>query len=120
MFKHLIDQCSFPKFKFIYHFSENTLQHTWGSLDNQHYLQVETDTIDVETGESVRFQGRKWKLSKHMTESEVVQTCFKAISTFIEHETRENFTYLNRRVFGPHIDVNKLWEICQYTDERTE
>lgn len=66
----------------------------------------------------VEQKGRKWLLSNHMTESEVVMTAFKALLTAEEHEARERFTYRARRIFGPHINVNRLVEVCDDLDAR--
>lgn len=57
-------------------------------------------------------QGRKWLLSKHMTKSEIVQTALKAVLTAEEHEARENFMYRGRKVFGPHVYIDALWDAC--------
>lgn len=70
------------------------------------YMQV---VFDAEQGPQ---SGRKWQLSPYMTDSELIQTAFKAILTAEEHETREFFRYRGRAIFGPHYDVNKLHEIC--------
>ena len=53
-------------------------------------------------------KGRKWRLSEHMTTSEIVQTAFAAALHFEEHELRENFSYRGQAVFGPHFDVDDL------------
>lgn len=60
--------------------------------------------------------GRKWLLSQHMTESEIVQTALLAVLTAEEHEAREKFTYLDEPVFGPHLNVDRLFDITQKTD----
>ena len=57
-------------------------------------------------------KGRKWFLSPHMTKSELVQTVFKAMLTYVEHEFRSGFTYKGRLIFGPHFNVDKLVELC--------
>jgi hypothetical protein len=62
--------------------------------------------------------GRKWRLSAHMTDSEVVQTALKAVLTAEEHEARERFTYRGRAIFGPHISVDTLWEVCLEQEKR--
>lgn len=64
--------------------------------------------------------GRKWKLSEHMTKSEVVRTMFIAVMTAIEHETRELFTYRGEAIFGPHVDVDALVEHARTLDKRQE
>lgn len=58
------------------------------------------------------YGGRKWRLSTHMTRSEVVQTALKAILTAEEHEARERFKYRGEAVYGPHLDVEALYEIA--------
>lgn len=63
--------------------------------------------------------GRKWRLSPCMTDGEVVQTVFKAMLTFLEHELREKFTFDGVAVFGPHLDIHRLVEIARDTVERT-
>lgn len=57
---------------------------------------------------SVQQTGRKWRLSEHMTRSEIVQTAFLAVLTAEEHEAREQFLYKGRAIFGPHFDVENL------------
>ena len=51
---------------------------------------------------------RKWRLSQHMTNSEIVQTALKCVLTAVEHEARENFKYRGQAIFGPHFDVEAL------------
>ena len=70
------------------------------------------------TSDGEVLKGRKWMLSPHMTKSEVVQTAFLAVKTAEEHEMREKFTYCGRPIFGPHQDVDTLWQNCDKTDER--
>lgn len=49
--------------------------------------------------------GRKFRLSEHMTRSEVVGTVFAAYKAWIEHEMFESFTYKGVAVFNPHVDI---------------
>ena len=57
--------------------------------------------------------GRKWLLSRHMTDGEVVQTAFKAIMAALEHEAREEFKYKDMAIFGPHYDIEALVDLCR-------
>lgn len=70
------------------------------------------------TNEEMNWTGRKWVISRYACESEIVQTCLKAILTAVEHETREKFLYKGRMIFGPHIDVNVLLRISDYVEKR--
>jgi len=54
--------------------------------------------------------GRKWLLSKYMVKSELVQTIFLAVQTYMEHELREYFQYKNQAIFSPHFSVDWLAE----------
>lgn len=85
---------------------------------NVTYLRWTWKAKCVKTGSEVDVTGRKWILSEHMTESELVCTALKAALTCEEHETREHFTYEGKRVFNPHINVRRLLEICDDEDVR--
>ncbi|MBS1990177.1 MAG: nucleoside 2-deoxyribosyltransferase domain-containing protein [Cyanobacteria bacterium SZAS LIN-3] len=63
---------------------------------------------DAYSGEPALQKGRKWFVSQTCEISDVVRTAFKAISTWAEHEARENFKYKKVRVFSPHIDLDAL------------
>lgn len=76
------------------------------------HLQASYTEADIVTGKREAQFTRKWVLSPAMTLSEVVQTCFKLVMTSMEHRTREGFKYRGRRVFGPHFDVEALWQLC--------
>jgi hypothetical protein len=84
------------------------------------YLQGEYQEKDILTGQLDQQKTRRWFLSPEMTRSEIVQTVFKCAMTSMEHRTREWFCYRGKAVFGPHFDVEALWEICSQhrLDER--
>lgn len=82
------------------------------------YVQHRYIRPDSITGELGWGYGRKWHVSPHATESEVVLTCLKAGLTNSEHEVREDFTYKGQHVFQPHIDINALVEASQHSDAR--
>lgn len=72
------------------------------------------------TGEPMSWNGRKWRLSQHMTDSEIVQTMLKAVLTAQEHEAREGFLYRGKAIFDPHYDVDLLWELRARDDALSE
>lgn len=77
------------------------------------YLQVRCHSgINNMTGETnYSWGGRKWALSEHMTETEIVKTALKAVMSAQEHETLENFRYKGVSIFDPHIKVEDLLKI---------
>lgn len=77
--------------------------------DKRPYLQVHDHNARCNvTGAFAPWSGRKWFLSLHITETEVVKTALKAVLSAQEHETLERFTYKGVTVFDPHISVVDL------------
>lgn len=108
-FRAVLDLVFFPGFRFL-------LKH-----DGNYYLQVECNegTCNV-TGQPLVWRGRKWRLSPHMTDGEVVQTAFMATMAAMEHEIREKFTYRTVSVFDPHYDIEKLVALRKQPDALKE
>ena len=80
----------------------------WTADDPDRWLQVEVTVDDV------RQRGRKWRLSAHMTDSEVVQTAFAAVLAWEEHEAREAFHFRDIPVFSPHFCIEDLVALARY------
>ena len=77
------------------------------------YLQGRYVEPDVVTGDLADQHTRKWQLSEHMVKSEIVQTALKCALTSAEHRVREHFKYRGQRIFGPHFDVEALYELAK-------
>lgn len=82
-------------------------------------VQVRFKAEDTITGEIEPQSGRKWYISPHMTDGEVVQTMLKAVLTAEEHEARENFLYQGLRIFNPHLSLEALVDNCDRTEVRS-
>lgn len=87
--------------------------------DGRYYFQIQCWRKDVITGEMGFGYGGKAYLSEHATDSELVQTIFGLYKGYWEHEARESFQWRGRRVFGPHIATEALWEIARRVDVRS-
>lgn len=83
------------------------------------FLQVVVNGPCAATNEAITWSGRKWRMSMHMTTSEVVSTALKAVLAAEEHEARERFLYKGRAIFGPHLNVEHLWRIAGETEVRS-
>jgi hypothetical protein len=83
------------------------------------YLQLKFEQPCTTTGEHKPWSGRKWFLSPHMTDSEVITTAFKAVITSVEHEAREKFRWRDRAIFGPHVNVHALYQVAERLDVRS-
>jgi len=88
------------------------------NIPGRYYFQIECLRRDVITDEMGYGYGGKAYLSPYMTDSELVQIAFGLYKGYWEHEARENFQWRKRRVFGPHMDVNAVWEVSQRIDIR--
>lgn len=96
-FESIIDKITFPNMVF-----------RTGTLGEGYFVQVQSIAACDAIGADKDWRGRKWYLSAYSTKSEVVQTCLKAVITFLEHEARESFKYKGQAVFRPHFDVEEL------------
>lgn len=83
------------------------------------YLQIECFRRDVITGDMGIGRGGKAYLSPHMTDSEIIQAAFGLFVAYWTHEAREGFQWRGRRVFGPHIATEALWEVARRVDVRS-
>ena len=61
---------------------------------------------------------RKWYLSQHMTDGELVQTAFSAALQAEEHECREFFLYDGHRIMNPHLSLEALVSRAHLTEGR--
>jgi hypothetical protein len=82
------------------------------------YFQVECARPDVYTGKPGIGRGGKFYLSPAMNKSELVRGVFALFLAYETHECREFFAYRERNVFGPHQDVDALWEVADRMDFR--
>lgn len=104
----LVSQCRFPGLHF-----------EWGTEDGHAFLRVVADadspyaTDSVDPSVTLPWKGRKWRLSRHMVDGEVVQTALTAVLYALEHEARERFTFRGHAVFGPHMDILGLLEVAR-------
>jgi hypothetical protein len=67
---------------------------------------------NVAGGEPQEQRTRRWGIRPEASKSEIIGTALKCVLTSVEHETREQFKYKGKAIFGPHFNVDILWEIC--------
>lgn len=100
--REVVKRCAFQEYIFDVHLDGR------GEI----FLQASYMEADTVTGVIESQLTRRWFISPHMTDSEIVRTAFKCIITSMEHRTREWFTYKGRAIFGPHFDVDVLHGVC--------
>lgn len=96
-----------------------TVDQDQANVPGRLYLQIRCWRKDVITGEMGWGTGGKAYLSEHATDSELVQTIFGLYKGYYEHEARETFQWKGRRIFGPHISSEALWDAAPHVDVRS-
>lgn len=110
--KKLIDNCKYKDWDIVLRFDGTIYVHGKATLD-QPYVQIQFDAPDSFTKVVERQYCRKWKLSRFMTDSEIVRTVYKAIEAAVLHEMQEDFKFDGESVFRPHYDIYKLLELSK-------
>ena len=87
--------------------------------EGRFYFQIRCWRKDAITGDMGFGTGGKAYLSEHATDSELVQTIFGLYKAYWEHEARETFAWKGRRIFGPHISSEALWDVARRVDVRS-
>jgi len=78
-------------------------------------LQIEYMEADIDNPadpKPVLQRARKWYVSPFSTETEIVETAFKAVKTSMMHVVKEHFAYKGRRVYSPHFQVDARIRMC--------
>lgn len=72
------------------------------------FIQLVYDAFCTKSGVLQEWHGRKWYLSDHMTEDEIVKTCYVAFESAVKHEIMEGFKVNGTILFNPHVDYKEL------------
>lgn len=84
-----------------------------------HYVQIKCWRLDVITKQMGYGYGGKAYPSEHASTSELVGMIFGLYKAYCEHEARESFEWRGKRIYGPHIDIEALWEVARRVDVRS-
>lgn len=97
----VIDECVYPGFEWI-------LVEQDGAL----WFQVRCpDGEDTTSGQPMDWKGRKWIISKHSTDTEIVHTVWAAVQRALLHEACELFKFKGQAIFDRHISVHMLADL---------
>lgn len=75
------------------------------------YIQLEYNSKCNKDGDNDYWKGRKWYLSEHMTDDEIIKTCYAAFEACVKHEIMEGFKVDGKMLFNPHINFEALLSI---------
>lgn len=82
----------------------------------RYFVQIKCYRKDVITGEWDYGYGGKGYVDERMSDGQIVQMILGLFIGYWTHEAREGFKWRGRRIFGPHIDINALWEASRHVD----
>jgi hypothetical protein len=86
-------------------------------IDNKYdagrlFIQVVYRANDNKTGaDEQEWKGRKYYLSEHMTQDEIVKTCYVAFEAAVKHEVMEGFKVDGIVLFNPHVNFEELLKV---------
>lgn len=80
-------------------------------IEDRLFIQVTYFAPCTKTGEFKEWRGRKWYLSKFMTEDEVIKTAYTAFEYAVKHEVMEGFKVDNTILFNPHVNYAALLSV---------
>lgn len=83
------------------------------------YLQVIYVAKDKNTKDYEEWLGRKWYLSEHMLDDEIVKTAYAACKSAVEHEIMESFKVDGKILFNPHTPFDVLLGVSDIEVKRT-
>lgn len=88
-----------------------------GELGDGFYVQVLYEEADVDTGVVETQRARRWFIEPDSSETQIVETVFKACRVSNDHVLKEHFTYQGRRVYSPHFHIQArmtMSDACAY------
>lgn len=88
------------------------------SVNGRIFIQMRYNSICTNNGVIVEWHGRKWYLSDHMTEDEIVKTCYCAFEAAVKHEIMEGFKFNGIVLFNPHVNYKELLNILHLEVKR--
>jgi|SRR5271157_1516555 len=95
-----------------------------GMWDIDIHLRVEWMAPDSVTGKVEKQQSRWWRVSKHSTLTEIINTAFACVQMADHHELRENFNYLRNgqwtMPYNTHTHIEALAEASPIMDLRVD
>ncbi len=84
------------------------------------YIQLEYNSACNKDGDNDYWKGRKWYLSEHMTDDEIIKTCYAAFDACVKHEIMEGFKVDGKMLFNPHINFEALLTISDKEITRSQ
>lgn len=81
----------------------------------RYFIQIIYYTSDINANKIKRWHGRKFYLSEHMTDDEIIKTIYLAYEQVIKHEAMEGFKVDDKILFNPHTNFEALLNVSDQT-----
>jgi hypothetical protein len=89
-------------------------------INGRIFVQICYQAPCSKAGSPLEWHGRKWYLSEHMTDDEIVKTIYAAFETAIKHEIMEGFKVNGIILFNPHTHYKALLNVSHNEVSRPE
>lgn len=76
------------------------------------YLQICYEAPCTKSGKTQLWKGRKYYLSDHMTDDEIIKTSYVALEQAVKHEVMEGFWVDGKILFNPHVNFEALLQVA--------
>lgn len=112
--------CLDKDFKIVIEYDKKHMASAFNyDIEPRVFIKITCITVCRKTRRAWVQHGRKWYLSDHMTDDEIVKTAFGAYERFISHEAAEGFFVDGLPLFNPHTDFEEMLKICNKEVKRT-
>lgn len=89
------------------------LEHCEDYAEHHWYLQAFLERKDIVTGNVGQGHGARYLIDSDISESAITRRLLRAALDYAEHEVRESFTWAGKRIYGPHIEIESLWNVSE-------
>lgn len=79
--------------------------------DTRIFIQCEYTAPCTKNGDVQKWKGSKSYLSDHMTDDEIIKTCYATFEKTVRHEIMEGFQLQGKPLFNPHTDFRALLSV---------
>ena len=83
------------------------------------FIQIIFNAPCAETGKIEEQHGRKFYLSRHMLDDEIIKTAYLAFETCVKHEVMEGFKVKGITLFNPHVHYTQLLTLSANPQAKT-
>lgn len=81
------------------------------TIEPRVYIQIGYWDKCCKTSNEIYWYSRKWYLSEHMVDDEIIKTLYLCFEVAVKHELLEAFKVDKQSLFNPHLDFEELLKV---------